>query len=92
MELLKVDEFASRYNLSKSKVRAMCKAGELPSAKIGVGWRINVQEAEVVLFNLTSIKPSQKPTGERRGRVLKPIHKEKFDFMGELAKLRGQNG
>lgn len=87
MELLKVNEFANRFNLSISKVRAMCQTGELPACKIGVGWRIDVEKAEKVLSILFDKKRSQKRNCNAT-RVYKPSGN--FDFKRELARLRGK--
>lgn len=87
MELLKVNEFANRFNLSISKVRAMCQTGELPACKIGVGWRIDVEKAEQVLSILFDRKTSQKRNFSTT-RAYKP--RRDFDFKSELARLRGK--
>ena len=89
MELLKVNEFASRYNLSVSTVRAMCQKGDLPAAKIGVGWRIDAEKAEGVLSVLFDKKgPQKRQNCVKRRIIARP--KQGFDFAAELAKLRGK--
>lgn len=90
MELLKVNEFAARYNLSPSKVRDMCYQGELPAAKIGVGWRIEVEKAEAILSSLFDAKSPQKQPSKHTRAVVRVKPKQDFDFAAELAKLRGK--
>lgn len=87
MELLKVNEFAARFNISISKVRQMCQKGELPACKIGVGWRIDAEKAIGVLSILFDKKCSQK-RNFKVTRAYKP--RPDFDFKAELAKLRSK--
>lgn len=89
MELLKVNEFATRYNISVSKVRNMCQNGELPACKIGVGWRINADKAEGVLLDLFDNKIAHKSSQPRKTRPIKVKPKRNFDFIAELNRARG---
>ena len=90
MELLKVKEFAAKYNLCASTVRNMCLNGDLPAAKIGVGWRIDVEKAEAILSSLIDNKGPQKRSSKRTRAVVKTRPKRDFDFATELARLRGK--
>lgn len=46
MTLVTVEEFANRYGEAVSTVRKQCQAGELPSLKRGVRWKIDIDEFE----------------------------------------------
>ena len=89
MELLKVNEFAALYNLSISKVRAMCQTGELPACKIGVGWRIDREKAEAILTDLFNQKIAYKPKEPHKTRLFRAKTSRKFDFLAELDKAKG---
>lgn len=41
-----VREYAARVASSEKKIRDLCKTGELPSLKIGVGYKIDIRRAD----------------------------------------------
>lgn len=89
MELLKVNEFAALYNLSVSKVRDMCHKSILPACKIGVGWRIDRERAELVLSSLFDNKVAHKSKEPCQTRRIKVKTSRNFDFLAELDKAKG---
>lgn len=90
MELMTCSEFAAAYNISLSKVRSMCQTGELPALKIGVGWRINREKAEVMLLDLFDNRNAQEPNKPPKTRRFKVVQKRKFDFLTELERAKGK--
>ncbi len=63
--MLTVDEAAVRLHLCSKKVYNMCRAGELPSVKVGRVVRIPIEEIERLEANTRTIKAPPRLTGRQ---------------------------
>ena len=87
MELLTIKEASIAYKISATKLRELCLAGAIKSAKIGVGWRIERESLEGYISYLFDKKSSLE--GENCAYKRPTKASKRFDFKAELKRLRG---
>lgn len=87
MELLTVKQAADRFNISVSKVRSLIKSGDVPAAKIGVGWRIEASRLEGYI----NVLMEQKNATSKARAVLKRVPGKAGSFADRLKMLKEGN-
>lgn len=63
MELMTVRDYAAHVRSSESTIRNMCRQGILPSVKIGVGWRIDVERADDYFRKAMTLREAKTTSG-----------------------------
>lgn len=85
MQLMTVKAYAAKMASSESTIRRLCKQRILPSVKIGVGWKIDVDAADEYFRRQISFRPApvrqiKKSTGES---FLEMVDKARKDLLRE---------
>lgn len=83
MQLMTVKAYAAKMASSESTIRRLCKQHILPSVKIGVGWKIDVEAADEYFRMQISSRPAparqiKKSTGES---FLEMVDKARKDLL-----------
>lgn len=86
MQLMTVKAYAAKMASSESTIRRLCKQHILPSVKIGVGWKIDVEAADEYFRRQISRRPAparkvKKSTGES---FLKMVDRMKKEALREM--------
>lgn len=63
MELMTVKDYAAHVRSNESTIRNMCRKGILPSVKIGVGWRIDAEQADNYFRKIMALRGTSAISG-----------------------------
>ena len=92
MQMMGVKEYANKMSASASQIRQMCADGILPSVKIGKGYKIDVERADLYFARKIDERLSEARKRDDRKIIRNNKRKSESTFLASLDALKKKIG